>query len=312
MNDRDQDDVEFDAAAEPKPSAVKRSTEALKARAQFVRDDLERRRGQVWAIDMAFRGAEHDLRSGGGILAGALAFRFFLFVVPYVFVVVFAFGIGASAANVDAVELARRSGIVGLAASAIDASSDVSTFTQIVTITLAVWALFSGARTLVKALYAVHYLVWGLPLVRVKRLMLKALLAIGLMTLIFVFVRLIAAIQHESIVLWVVAMAATVAVPAAGWLLVTDRVLPSAPGTTWRDLWPGAALFGVGVQGLHLITIVWIARSLESKSETYGALGAALTILLWAYLLGRLVTAAASLNAVIWADRRRRASVPTG
>jgi uncharacterized BrkB/YihY/UPF0761 family membrane protein len=308
----DRDDPHVDDGAPPRQSAVKRSTEAVKARAQFVRDDLERRRGQVWVLDIAFRGAEHDLRSGGGILAGALAFRFFLFVVPYVFVVVFAFGIGASAADTDPVELARRSGIVGLAASAIDASAEVSTFAQIVTMTLAVWALVSGARTLVKALIAVHCLIWGVPLVRVRRLMIKALLAIGLMTFVFVFVRLIAAIQHESLALWIVAMAATVAVPAGGWLLVTDRVLPSAPDTTWRDLWPGAALFGVGVQGLHVITIVWIARSLESKSETYGALGAALTILLWAYLLGRLVTAAASVNAVIWADKRRRDSAPAG
>jgi membrane protein len=66
---------------------------------------------------------------------------------------------------------------------------------------------------------------------------------------------------------------------------------------------PGAVLFGIGVQVLHVVTVVWIARSLESKSETYGALGAALTILLWAYLLGRLVTASASLNTVIWRDR---------
>ena len=68
---------------------------------------------------------------------------------------------------------------------------------------------------------------------------------------------------------------------------------------------PGAVLFGVGVQLLHLVTVVWIAKSLESKSETYGALGAALTILLWAYLLGRLITAAASLNTVVWGDRSR-------
>jgi membrane protein len=66
---------------------------------------------------------------------------------------------------------------------------------------------------------------------------------------------------------------------------------------------PGAILFGIGVQMLHVVTVVWIARSLESKSETYGALGAALTILLWAYLLGRLITASASLNTVTWHDR---------
>jgi len=78
------------------------------------------------------------------------------------------------------------------------------------------------------------------------------------------------------------------------------KLLPSAPGTTWKDLWIGALLMGVGVEVLHVVTIYWIARSLESKSSTYGTLGAALTILLWAYMLGRLVTASASLNAAIW------------
>ncbi len=90
----------------------------------------------VPVIDIAFRGVEHDVRTGGGILAGAVAFRFFLFVVPYVFVVVFAFGIGADAADTDPTDLARKSGIVGLAASAIDASTEVSRITQVFTLSL--------------------------------------------------------------------------------------------------------------------------------------------------------------------------------
>ena len=39
-------------------------------------------------IDVVLRGAEHDARTGGGILAGAVAFRVFLFVVPFVFFLV--------------------------------------------------------------------------------------------------------------------------------------------------------------------------------------------------------------------------------
>ena len=41
----------------------------------------------------------------------------------------------------------------------------------------------------------------------------------------------------------------------------------------------------------------WITRVIESKSETYGAIGAALGILFWAYLLGRILAGAAILNA---------------
>ena len=123
--------------------------------------------------------------------------------------------------------------------------------------------------------------------------------------------RLIAAIQRTSVGIWIVCMVMIVVVPAGVWLWVTDRIFPSAPGTTWRDLWPGALLFGIGIQMLHVATVVWIARSLESKSETYGALGAALTILLWAYLLGRLVTASASLSTVLWQDKLHKAEQTT-
>jgi uncharacterized BrkB/YihY/UPF0761 family membrane protein len=73
-------------------------------------------------------------------------------------------------------------------------------------------------------------------------------------------------------------------------------------------LLPGAVTFAVGVEVLHFVTVVWFPREMESKSALYGALGAALVLLLWAYLLGRLITFAASLNAAI--ERRRTFEPP--
>jgi len=128
----------------------------------------------------------------------------------------------------------------------------------------------------------------------------KALGAIGLATLILVVEGLVNKIRSESFALWIVAMIVLIVVPATVWLILSVKVFPSAPGTTWRDHWMGAALFGIGVELLHLGTVVWISRSFSSKSQTYGALGAALTILFWAYILGRCVTGSASLSAVLW------------
>src|SRR5262249_56721413 len=65
--------------------------------------------------------------------------------------------------------------------------------------------------------------------------------------------------------------------------------------------------FALGVLVLHLVTVYWIAHQVESKTDTYGAIGAALAILLWAYLLGRLITASAVINASLWQRRRERA-----
>ena len=78
-----------DDAASERASRTQRAVESVKLRATSIRDDLERRRADIPVIDVVFRSAEHDARTGGGILAGAVAFRAFLFVVPYVFFVVF-------------------------------------------------------------------------------------------------------------------------------------------------------------------------------------------------------------------------------
>ena len=55
----------------------------------------------------------------------------------------------------------------------------------------------------------------------------------------------------------------------------------------------------------------WIASQIEHKTDTYGAIGFALALLLWAYLLGRLITSAAVINETLWTrDEERRHAAP--
>jgi uncharacterized BrkB/YihY/UPF0761 family membrane protein len=85
--------------------------------------------------------------------------------------------------------------------------------------------------------------------------------------------------------------------------------MPHAPDLPWTVFLPGAAVFGLGLEVLHLVTVYWIATQVEHKTDTYGAIGFALALLLWAYLLGRLITTAAVVNETLWAKNvaRRRA-----
>lgn len=62
--------------------------------------------------------------------------------------------------------------------------------------------------------------------------------------------------------------------------------------------------------GLRILTVVWFTRYVESKSKTYGAIGAALAILLWACFLGRIVVSGAMLNAALW-EQEHRGPAPT-
>jgi uncharacterized BrkB/YihY/UPF0761 family membrane protein len=83
--------------------------------------------------------------------------------------------------------------------------------------------------------------------------------------------------------------------------LVVEFAMPHAADAGWKDLIPGAVLFGVAVLGLHLFTVYWVADLIKRKSATYGAVGSALALLLWAYVFGRIMTASAVLNASLWA-----------
>ena len=99
------------------------------------------------------------------------------------------------------------------------------------------------------------------------------------------------------------ALALLVGIGALSQVLILAQQLATDP----LALVPGAAVFAVGAELLHVFTVVWIPHSLDSKSEIYGAIGIALVLLFWAYLLGRLMTLAASLNVALW---RRRTEHP--
>jgi uncharacterized BrkB/YihY/UPF0761 family membrane protein len=72
-----------------------------------------------------------------------------------------------------------------------------------------------------------------------------------------------------------------------------------------RDLLPGAVLIAIGNQAISILALVYFAPRLGRAEETYGALGTAATLLVWLYLVSRLVTGAAFLNATL---QRRRAA----
>ena len=94
-----------------------------------------------------------------------------------------------------------------------------------------------------------------------------------------------------------------------GWFVL--RVLPRPRGTSAVDLLPGALLIGVGVQVLHLISAFYLVNRISSSSQLYGALGAAATLLLWGYLLARVLIGASTLNHTLF-RYRDVARLPSG
>jgi hypothetical protein len=62
----------------------------------------------------------------------------------------------------------------------------------------------------------------------------------------------------------------------------------------------------VGADVLQLLTTYWIGNLAARKTSTYGAVGIALAVLLWVYVLGRIMVASAGLNAALYYRRENR------
>ena len=241
---------------------------------------------------------ERDTLTGGPVLAGAVAFRVFLFQVPYVYVLVAGFGLASDAAGSSPSAAARDAGIGGLTAQAIRDASDFTWWSRISAFVVGGFALFLAARSAVKVLVIIHCLVWDLPMRKPKKLTRAAGVLVGIVTLALGLAWCVEWLRDRSFIAGLFGTVLYVLVPAAAWLLVS-WFMPRKE-CPWWALVPGAALFGVGVELLHLLSVYWISHLIATKSDTYGALGTALALLFWAYVLGRLIVASATLNAARW------------
>jgi uncharacterized BrkB/YihY/UPF0761 family membrane protein len=101
----------------------------------------------------------------------------------------------------------------------------------------------------------------------------------------------------------------SIAIWGGAWLGIS-WLLPHAKGIPWTALIPGSLLFGLIVWSMHLLTVFYFSRKMSNASETYGAIGSAIGILLALYLVGRAMSAAATLNATMWERKQQEQAQP--
>ena len=274
--------------------------ERLRRRAEQTRAGIEARRANSASIDTAFEAVERDAQTGGGVLAAAVAFRLFMFLVPYAFVMVTGFGLASTAAGQDPKDAARTAGIGGLLASAVANVSTTSLANRLFALVVGGIALAFTARSFVRVLWIVHRLIW-----RVERTgnpsLWAPLILVGFVTALFGFGDLAAWLGSQSLALRGVAVVLTIVISAAAWFLASWW-LPREK-CEWWALLPGALIVGLGVGVLHLLTLTYVVHVISRKSALYGAIGIALALLLWTYFAGRLLTAAIAANASLWKHR---------
>jgi uncharacterized BrkB/YihY/UPF0761 family membrane protein len=261
-------------------------------------------RQRMRSVDVAFQVFESDRAKGGGIMAGAVAFRMFVALVPASLVAIIVVGTIANVTGEAAQDVSRHAGITGLAATTIKTAADASTTSTIVTLTLAVLALFLASTSLAKTLRVANFLLWDMPPQPLKRSWRAGLMVIGLFGALLAITLLIARARLVNGPLGLVAILAGMLAYFGLWVLVS-YLLPHRGSIV--ALLPGAALVALGVELLHLVTVYYVSRKVQTWSARYGGLGVAVVILGWLYLIGRLIVGSGALNFAIW---RRFQSAP--
>jgi membrane protein len=295
--------------SEPAPEATPPATRIgrMRLRAAVVRGDLRRlaaraesERARHRAVDAVFDMVERDGDVGGGIIAGALAFRFFIWLLPLALVAVAGLGIAADASSGSPEEAAQALGFEGLVSNSIAnaAESPNRWYALVVGIPVLVWATRSVLRVLIGA----HRLVWTDARVRApKPRLVPTLRLLGLLLCFGVVSTVAAATRAWSTAPGLLTTLLAVVPYAAIWLLVSVR-LPHRQAP-WAALVPGAVLLGVGTEVLHAVVAYVITPWALARQGTYGALGVASALLVGLFLTSRLIVAAAVVNATLW-DRR--------
>jgi uncharacterized BrkB/YihY/UPF0761 family membrane protein len=262
---------------------------------------MERAREHSTILDVAFLGIERDSDIGGGILAGALAYRLFLVFLPLTFLGVALLGLFSDVAGTDPRTAADEVGLIAVVSREVarSAESGASLWVALTALVVLVYV----TRVLHRSVAIVHALAWkrsGAEAKTVSRSF--GFFALGVAAQLALTIG-VGAVRAHSTVGGVFALLAYVLAVAGVWLAVSLR-LPHGVAR-WTDLVPGSLLYGTGILGVHAFNVYLLGRLVESRSSTYGALGVAAAVLLGLYLIGRLVVGGAVLNAVLY-DRKTR------
>jgi uncharacterized BrkB/YihY/UPF0761 family membrane protein len=261
----------------------------------------------VWAkehvpgLELLFAALIREAASGGVLIAGGLAFRFFLWLVPVGLLGATILSYWVSLDQEGLSDVASEFGIgaasMKTAAQAVEASQTSRGVLLGVALGLTLWFSLGAVRALVLA----FSLAWRLEPARLAH----PLRAVAFFDGVVLFVSLsplaLAWLREQIGLGGLVGAVVSLALSTALVILVM-WVLPRR-AERWQELLPGAALVAVGAEIIHVAVVFYFAPKLERSSELYGALGTAAAILLWLYFSARLVSIGAFLNATLW-DRR--------
>jgi uncharacterized BrkB/YihY/UPF0761 family membrane protein len=285
------------------PTAAGRLARGLE-RARLLQRRIEASRAEHRSVDLGFSLVERDSSIGGGLLAGALAYRLFVLLLPTALLLVSGLGLYADGVDKSPSTVAKEAGLHGLIAS--EVAQAASGRGRVVVFVLMIPAVLYATVTLYRAIAKVHAIAW-FDSGRGVRVTPRGVAVLGVALLVqLVSYEVVSWIRRGDQLGGLTALLVYLVVIGGAWLAVSMQ-LPHRD-VRWPALLPGAHLFGVGLFAVNAFNVYVTTRLVEDRANTYGALGIATALLFSLVLVGRLMVVSAELNAAL---DERRARAPT-
>ena len=294
--------------AEPSdPSArptLRERTELLKARAESARRSVEAQteslRARHASVRIAYEAYERDRRQAGSLLAGGLAYRLFLWLLPAALFAVAAVSLFAEATSTTPEEAAEATGLgAALAvtvATAVEQSGRGAIYLLVLGGVLMVWA----ARSAVKGLRLTSAVAWGIRPPAPPRSWMSALVFSGVTFGVLLVPNVLLPFLHGGPFVADIFAEAVVFAGLTALLVWVQQLMPHEDGIPWSGFVPGAVVCTAGGYVLRLVTDLYFAGRLGRVDDLYGALGIAAVFMAWLYLIGRLLVAMFAVSATRW------------
>jgi uncharacterized BrkB/YihY/UPF0761 family membrane protein len=274
--------------------------EGARARADETKRSLieraEKERAQHEPVRALFRLYENDRDRGGGLLAGGLAYRIFIWLLPAALFTSTLARLIADVGDKPASEIAKDLGMGAALAATIDQAATQAGRAAPVLLVIGLALMIWAARGVLKALRLVSALAWGMRPTPLRSPIRPTLVTAFILVALPVYGVATAPLYRGALAGDIVATVLST-VGIAALVVWTTRVLPHPDGIGWLQCVPGAVLFSVGMGGLRLATAVYFAGKLERVDDVYGAVGFAAVFMTFLYLVARLAVLGFMANA---------------
>jgi len=241
---------------------------------------------------------ERDREADGGVFASAVALRVFLFLIPFLLVLVASVGFLSS--RVTGSQASRQVGVTGELAAQIRSALEQSSRTRWLALMSGIVGVFLAGRALARVLTAASRRAWQLSSrvgsaspTRVAGALAGMLAGAGALAIIVNRVRQAMGIVGGSAALLTAAIVYSVA-----WCVVS-LTLPRGRSDRTAVL-PGALFVGISLAAGQSVLQFVVPGKVARASQLYGAIGVVLVALSWFFLVGRVFVTSFAIDAVVW------------